>query len=156
MKHVLFICTGNYYRSRFAELLFDALARERGLPWTADSRGTSVLTLGHHNVGPLSVHARRALAARGISVEEQPRAPAQLVHDDLVQADLIVAICEEEHRPHLEAGFPSVVARVEYLRVHDLHVTPPDEALEALDGDIRKLVERLANGNAETRVTGTA
>ena len=27
---VLFICTGNYYRSRFAEILFNSIAREAG------------------------------------------------------------------------------------------------------------------------------
>jgi protein-tyrosine phosphatase len=30
-KIMLFLCTGNYYRSRFAELLFNHLAKQRGL-----------------------------------------------------------------------------------------------------------------------------
>ena len=38
-RRLLFLCTGNYYRSRFAELLFNALAREAGLSWIASSRG---------------------------------------------------------------------------------------------------------------------
>jgi protein-tyrosine phosphatase len=154
MRRILFICTGNYYRSRFAELLFATLARERGLAWEAFSRGTSVLTLGHHNVGPISHHARQALEARGIPVEDQPRVPLQLEHDDLLQADLIVAACDVEHRPLLEDGFPSAaerVARVEYLRVQDLAFTPPDEALAALDVEIRRLVERLSNEHAAAR-----
>ena len=154
MKRVLFICTGNYYyRCRFAQRLFETLARDRGLAWRADSRGTSVITLGHHNVGPISVHARRALEARGIRVGDDPRAPIQLVHEDLVRADLIVAACELEHRPQLEAGFPSVAARVEYLRVRDLGFTPPDEAHASLELDIRKLVERLANDRLTVTVT---
>ncbi len=36
---VLFLCTGNYYRSRFAEALFNAVAGKMGLPWKATSRG---------------------------------------------------------------------------------------------------------------------
>ncbi|HVS36227.1 MAG TPA: hypothetical protein VMS17_11650 [Gemmataceae bacterium] len=27
---ILFLCTGNYYRSRFAEILFSALAGKKG------------------------------------------------------------------------------------------------------------------------------
>jgi protein-tyrosine-phosphatase len=38
MKRVLFLCTGNYYRSRFAELLFNYRARSTGLAWEASSR----------------------------------------------------------------------------------------------------------------------
>ena len=38
-KTVLFLCTGNYYRSRFAEALFDSVAVRMGLPWRASSRG---------------------------------------------------------------------------------------------------------------------
>ena len=39
MKRVLFLCTGNYYRSRFAELLFNSIAQGRELGWQADSCG---------------------------------------------------------------------------------------------------------------------
>ena len=38
-KFVLFLCTGNYYRSRFAESLFNSVAGKMGLPWRASSRG---------------------------------------------------------------------------------------------------------------------
>jgi len=38
---VLFLCTGNYYRSRFAEILFNAVAAKEGLGWRADSRNGS-------------------------------------------------------------------------------------------------------------------
>jgi protein-tyrosine phosphatase len=44
-KTVLFLCTGNYYRSRFAEVLFNSVADRMGLPWRASSRG---LALEHH------------------------------------------------------------------------------------------------------------
>ncbi len=52
MPHeVLFVCTGNYYRSRFAELFFTARAAQAGLPWAAQSRG---FILAPQNIGPIS------------------------------------------------------------------------------------------------------
>jgi protein-tyrosine phosphatase len=41
-KTVLFLCTGNYYRSRFAEVLFNSVAGTMGLPWRASSRGLAL------------------------------------------------------------------------------------------------------------------
>ena len=41
-KTVLFLCTGNYYRSRFAEVLFNSVAGKMGLPWRASSRGLAL------------------------------------------------------------------------------------------------------------------
>ena len=37
-KRVLFICSGNYYRSRLAEILFNHAAAAAGLAWEAGSR----------------------------------------------------------------------------------------------------------------------
>ena len=42
MNTVLFLCSGNYYRSRFAEHQFNAIADRDQLPWRADSRGLVV------------------------------------------------------------------------------------------------------------------
>ena len=39
MKKILFLCTGNYYRSRLAEELFNHLAIKNDLPWRAWSEG---------------------------------------------------------------------------------------------------------------------
>jgi protein-tyrosine phosphatase len=144
MQRVLFICTGNYYRSRFAEILFNAVARERGLSWEATSRGTDIYGAGKHNVGPLSQLARDALEARGLPIEPDIRFPLPLAEADLTAADLVVAVCEAEHRPHLERDFPAAVERVEFWGVHDLGDTPADEALAAIERNVRVLLARLA------------
>jgi protein-tyrosine phosphatase len=145
MRHLLFICTGNYYRSRFAEILFNALAEQRGLPWRATSRGTDIAWAGRFNVGPISTYARQALETRHIPLPADLRMPAQLTEQDLVEADLIVAVCEAEHRPHLERDFPHAAARVEYWTVQDLADTSADEALAALEQHVLALLDRLAN-----------
>lgn len=144
MKRVLFVCTGNYYRSRFAEHLFNAGARERGLGWRATSRGTDVFGAGRWNVGPISLHAREALEARGVPLDSSLRLPLPLTEDDLAASDLVVAVCEAEHRPHLERDFPAAAASVEYWGVEDLGVTPAEDALSALERHVAALLDRLA------------
>ena len=139
---LLFLCTGNYYRSRFAETLFNKLAGERGLDWQADSCGFAV-DGQTGNVGPISRYAIDGLAARGIEPGSTWRDPRQLRQVDLQQADLIVAVKEVEHRPYLEAQFPDWLDRVEFWQVHDLDKAPASEALDELDRRVRGLIERL-------------
>ena len=52
MKTLLFLCTGNFYRSRFAELYFRHLCAANSLEWIVDSRG---LALEPQNIGVLPV-----------------------------------------------------------------------------------------------------
>ena len=143
MNHVLFVCTGNYYRSRFAELLFNAAAQERGLSWRATSRGTDVFGAGRWNVGPISTVAREALEARGVPLDPDLRLPLPLAEGDLAAADLVVAVCEAEHRPHLERDFPTDAASVEYWGVEDLGVTPAEDALPDIERLVVALLDRL-------------
>jgi protein-tyrosine phosphatase len=139
-RQLLFLCTGNYYRSRFAEALFNALATEAGLPWRADSRG---LALSPANVGPISSLALAGLTARGLTPGEPARHPLPATEADLAAADLIVAVSEAEHRPLVTRTLPDWAGRVTYWRVEDLHLTPADEALTALDAAVRRLVAQL-------------
>jgi hypothetical protein len=60
VKTVLFLCTGNYYRSRFAEELFNDHAGRSGIDWIAHSRGLA-LERGANNLGCISPFALRAL-----------------------------------------------------------------------------------------------
>ena len=53
---VLFLCTGNYYRSRFAEELFNFFAKGEGIAWRAFSRGLAERG-SPENVGPISQFA---------------------------------------------------------------------------------------------------
>jgi len=107
MRSVLFLCTGNYYRSRFAEELFNFLAPQACAGWTAASRGIAV-DLGHANVGPIAMATVRALQERGVNFERSDaRAPLQLRIADLDEADHIVALKRAEHFPLMGERFPS-------------------------------------------------
>src|SRR5689334_9062344 len=111
---VLFLCTGNYYRSRFAEALFSSVAGRMGLPWRASSRGLA-LERGVNNVGPMAGSAVRALEALGVCAgEECARPPIRVTADDLERADRVVALKEAEHRPLLQEWFPDWAGEVEF------------------------------------------
>jgi protein-tyrosine phosphatase len=139
---VLFLCTGNYYRSRYAEVLFNHLARERNLPWRADSRGLHIKP--GHNIGPLSEHALRACATRGLLLSEPLRMPMPCSSGDLENSRLVVALKESEHRAHLTRLFPGWETRVRYWHVGDVDVTEAEDALAEIDELVRSLVDELA------------
>ena len=140
MRSVLFLCTGNYYRSRFAEALFNALAVEARLDWRADSRGLRLMSA---NVGPISPYALAGLAARGIALAEPLREPLAVQPIDLAAADVVVAVSVDEHRPMMLIAAPDWAERITYWQVEDLHLTPADDALSALDNAVRQLIEAL-------------
>lgn len=140
-KTVLFLCTGNYYLSRFAEILFNSVAGKMGLPWRASSRGLA-LERGVHNVGPMAVAAVKALEARGLrAVADIARFPTQLTADDLEVADWIVALKEAEHLPLLQERFPVWAERVEFWQVDDA-----PEALALIEREVMDLTARLIGG----------
>jgi len=139
---VLFLCTGNYYRSRFAEHFFNAVAVKEGLCWRADSRGLAVGRSGK-NVGPLSVLAIQVMEELGIRLDSPLRFPVQVKEDDLHRSDLIVAVKEAEHRPLLEEQFSFWADRVEYWHVHDLDFATHEDTLPHIQREVLGLVRRL-------------
>lgn len=142
-KHLLFLCTGNYYRSRYAELLFNHRVAGLDLPWRADSRGLH-LASGHGNVGPISPFAAYRLTQRGIDFTASERYPMQAAAADFERADLVIALKEAEHRPMMEVYFPRWGDTVEYWRVDDIDVARPDEALGLIEANVENLLQRLA------------
>ncbi|MEM9538573.1 MAG: low molecular weight phosphatase family protein [Cyanobacteria bacterium P01_E01_bin.42] len=143
MAHqILFLCTGNYYRSRFSEYLFNALAEEKELDWRADSRGLA-LERGVFNIGAISFIAALNLKQRGIILPENLRFPQSLQEEDLKQSDRIIAVDESEHRPLMAERFPAWENKIEYWSVHDIDQTPPNSALDSLEQQIYRLIETI-------------
>jgi protein-tyrosine-phosphatase len=143
MKRVLFLCTGNYYRSRFAEHLFNDRVRRAGLEWEASSRALAI-ERGKGNVGPMSIHAVEALAERGVRLSTE-RLPLPCTVEDLVSADLAIAVKEAEHRPLLSERFAGWERRVTYWHVHDIDGETPANTLAEIDRHVDKLITSLGD-----------
>ena len=140
-KTVLFLCTGNYYRSRFAEVLFNSVAGRMGLPWRASSRGLA-LERGVNNAGPMAASAIKALEAMGVRAGDAiTRMPAQATTDDLERADRIVALKQDEHLPLLQERFPAWAEKVEFW-----HVDDAPEVLGLIEQEVMGLVARILGG----------
>jgi protein-tyrosine phosphatase len=140
MKTILFLCTGNYYRSRYAEILFNWQAQQCGLAWKADSRGLDPDPL---NPGPMSRDTMAALRRQGIPFDEHMRLPLLVTAADFETAHHVVAVKEAEHRPLMMRAFPAFLERVEFWHVHDLDCAGPEEAIPHLDREVAALIRRL-------------
>lgn len=140
-EKVLFLCTGNYYRSRFAEHLFNHEAARRGLNWTADSRGLAI-ELGVNNVGPLSKYTLAGLRERGIALDAPFRFPQQVQEADLQAAALIIALDRAEHQPYVALRWPTWLNRVHYWEVADMHLMTAADALGKIEAQVMALLDQ--------------
>jgi protein-tyrosine phosphatase len=141
MDRVLFLCSANYYRSRFAEYFFNHLAEANALRCRADSCGLMVGFWG--NIGPISHCAVDGLKARGVPIDGVCREPRQVTEADFAAADLVVAVKEDEHRPMMRRLFPQWADAIEYWHIDDLDCAQPEEALPLLEDKVRALVARF-------------
>jgi protein-tyrosine phosphatase len=138
MHHILFVCSGNFYRSRFAEAVFNHHAIARGVPARAFSRGLATYLVAGE--GPISAHTRRALADRAIALHHTGPAPAALTRADLARAHRTIALKEAEHRPLMREQFPDWEDRIEYWAIHDIDVSTPSAALPDLEHRVLALL----------------
>lgn len=145
LNKILFLCTGNYYRSRYAEELFNHLAKVEHLEWCAFSRGAADRG-SPHNVGPMSIFARDRLHAKGIVPVGAARDPQSCSLADFEAAALVIALKESEHRPLIERRFPAIASRVTYWQVDDIAFAHPSIALATIDECVCQLVSGLREG----------
>jgi protein-tyrosine phosphatase len=137
-KHTtLFICTGNYYRSRFAEIYFNHLAHKFDVNKTAFSRGFEADQ--SRNEGAISIHTKNYLDELGIQYDQE-RYPIQLKAEDLQKGHRIILMDSREHIPMLEKYFPDWNGSFIEWELGDLHIQPSDIILPLIKKEIDLLI----------------
>ena len=139
-RRILFICTGNFYRSRFAEAVFNYHAEQQRLPWTALSRGLAI----HLTEGYLSSFAAEALLDRQIDLRYTRRERVQLSEGDLLKADRSIAMDRTEHLPMMRNQFPAWADRIYYWDVPDLPRRPFKDALREIEQNVIRLLQEVS------------
>ncbi|WP_296810108.1 hypothetical protein [Thiocapsa sp.] len=146
MNRILFLCTGNYYRSRFAEEYFNHQADRLALSWEADSRALARDLVVTGNQGPISAFAVTELQRRAIPIRGGTRHPIVALPADFEAAHRIIAVSRREHEPMLRAHFPALLERIRYFEIGDLDVETPATAIarltQAIDLEIAALRTR--------------
>jgi protein-tyrosine phosphatase len=145
MNYILFVCTGNYYRSRFAEIIFNHLAQINSIPASAFSRGLRLNP--SKNKGVISPHATSYLSLLKIQVNDVG-SPAKLDAMDLQRASKIILLDEKEHRAMFKNAFPDWEDKVEYWQFEDDYVVSPSLVLPSLKNKVERLAQTLKSGQA--------
>ncbi|MDP0499738.1 MAG: low molecular weight phosphatase family protein [Verrucomicrobiota bacterium JB022] len=145
MQTLLFLCTGNYYRSRLAEELFNHYAVEKNLDWRADSAGLShdFEGLKAVNLHKMSTRTVAYLQERGLPIQGRERLPREITPQDLEKAARIIALDDDEHPPLVALRPWLEETEIEYWDVRDLDRETAEVATAAIDQKVQALVEEL-------------
>jgi len=170
---VLFICTGNFFRSAFAEHYFNFLAiqnrrldpgdpRRKRVFWVAESRGLDPAQLSpSQRAARMSAFAVERLKRLKVPVPMVPgplpaHSPTVLTLQDLEKSDRIIALHDPTHRPmllrfverHGARAPKELLERVTYWNIEDVVHAPaipltPAQQAERALDEVQKAVERL-------------
>lgn len=141
-KKILFLCTGNFFRSRFCEEVFNWHARKTGLGWEAFSAGLA-MERGSLNVGTMSEHTVKGLKNRGIEPARSNSLPKKAVNEDFAEAEIVIALKEEEHKPLVEQRYPAWSSKVHYWDVSDVCGGPDGHLLEDMEKNVLAIICKL-------------
>jgi protein-tyrosine phosphatase len=136
---IIFICTGNYYRSRYAEIYFNAR-----VPASSGYYAVSCgFRLSPQNIGRIAPCVLDRLHKHQIVVADQMRAPRQFQAEELTETDRVIVLDEREHRPYVEQALPSWRTRVTYWHVPDVQDMPVEQALQLIEMEVDGLLRQL-------------
>ncbi len=138
MNRLLFLCSGNYYSSRFAEEVFNYKAQAIQSDWRADSCG---LRLNPNNIGPIAEVVLKRLASLEVKPINAGRPPEALKEADLEDAGFVIAMSKQEHYPLMRKMFPAYAEQIAYWDVEDTGRMPPDLAFQRIELLVDRLID---------------
>ena len=135
----LFICTGNYYRSRFAEIYFNFLCNKDKC--IAYSKGLDISN--PDNIGEISPFTIKYLDDIGVELPMTIKPPSLLNERDFNLANKIIALNRNEHYQAIMNNFPNEIHKIEFWEISDLYEESYTTALTQLKSKVENLVENL-------------
>ena len=160
VQQVCFVCTGNLYRSKYAEGVFNKLCIDNNtLNLRAFSRGLAVQHTSKYSHGEsFTSPIRLALDSYDRIVEEEipfcliGPTNVMLTEYDCESSDVIVLMNHDEHMTKMKSRFPKFIDKVVSYKIGDKHYLPINgydgpvmDAKIALD-TIRNTVIKLYKG----------
>lgn len=145
-KSVLFVCTGNYFRSRFAEAVFNYYFGDGKSEWKAFSRGLKLQNLTpaqrETHVSIYSIEKMEELQIPASFLDGQP---TQIGQKDLDHSQIVIGLNQKEHAPMFQELFPNYDLRnIEFWDVPDSHKgMVPTKALDLVFCNTLKLGTQL-------------
>lgn len=125
---ILFVCTGNSFRSPVAEALLKKLRGDL----EADSAGTYPASI-------IAPNAKRLLERKNTS-KNLKKTPEGIEQKNMEEYDLIVAM-KEEHKRHILQGYPQLNEKIIVWDIDDPYLLPAGSDRRILKEIIEKVRE---------------
>lgn len=151
---VCFVCTGNYYRSRFAEAVFNFLSKECGEDHIAESRGLDISAADKvaKEYGELSPYTKNKMDDLEIPHNLTSKERKAILKEDLETFDVIVIMDRSEHFKMVkefvgeDKDMIEAAKKFKYWAIKDVFDWEPEETLGAVLANVNKFFNEVRWG----------
>jgi protein-tyrosine phosphatase len=151
---VCFVCTGNYYRSRFAEATFNFMAKECGEKYVAESRGLNISAADKvaADYGELSPYTKNKMEELDIPISFTSSKRQPISKQDLKDFDIIVVMDRSEHFSMVKSFVGEdedmilSAKNFKYWAIKDVFDWKPEETLGAILANVNKFFNEIRWG----------
>ena len=140
MNNILFVCTGNIFRSRFAEEVFNHLCKINGVDATAFSAG---LQVGRYNQRKIYRPAMNELERLKIEPLRSNEDSVHINDIDVSIYDQIICMDEEEHKSMVRSNELLSGFTLQYWNIVDMPKVPSDISLPKCYKKVETLIDQL-------------
>lgn len=158
MKKLLFVCSGNYYRSRFAEAYLNYLSDLFSLDIKAESRGLAIHFADElaEEFGEISKDTKERCNSLGIPKKYWDKNRESIRREDFENFDQIICLDLEEHAPMIKEQFPDQIYSVCYLKVKDIFDWEPKQTLDSISETIQEMVSNFRKNKSYAHIFSDA
>ena len=140
MYNILFVCTGNIFRSRFAEEVFNHLCKINGVDATAFSAG---LQVGRYKQRKIYWPAMNELERLKIEPLRSNEDSVHINDIDVSIYDQIICMDEEEHKPMVRSNELLSGFIFQYWNIVDMPKVPSDISHPRCYKKVETLIDQL-------------